>query len=98
MLKRALLLAFLFFVTLTLSAQWTTEDKPSGVPAYNAAPPRAGTKLPPILPKEQLWGEDAQYPYQTHAYDLAKNIPVGHQHQPRYGYCDRMRHNTEPSS
>jgi len=94
MLKRALLLAFLFFVTLTLSAQWTTEDEPSGVPAYNAGPPRAGTKLPPILPKEQLWGEDAQYPYQTHAYDLAKKIPVVLHQQPCYCYCDRMGHNS----
>jgi hypothetical protein len=94
MLKRALLLAFLVLVTLTLSAQWNTQDEPSGVPAYNAGPPKPGTKLPPILPKEQLWGENAQYPYQTHAYDLAKKIPVVLHQQPCYCYCDRMGHNS----
>ena len=73
-LHRCLTLAFLFLVTMTVTAQWTSSQEGGGVPAYNAGPPPKGTKLPPILGKDQLWGADAQYPYQTHAYDLAAKI------------------------
>ena len=65
MLKRGLTLVLLFFITLTLSAPWATSQQEGEVPAYNAGPPAKGTKLPPILGKEQLWGENAQYPYQA---------------------------------
>ena len=75
MLKRAFTLMFLFVVTLTVSAQWAANQEDQGVPAYNAAPPPKGKKLPPILPKESLWAENAQFPYQTHAYELAAKIP-----------------------
>ena len=75
--QRALTLIFLFVVTLTLSARFTAqEEEEGGIPAYNAAPPPAGKKLPAILTKADLWGADAQYPYQTHAYELAAKIPV----------------------
>lgn len=95
MLKRVLMLAVVFScVTLTLSAGWAFQEDGSGIPAYNAAPPRPGKKLPPILPKEQLWGENAQYPFQTHAYELATKIPVILHQQPCYCYCDRMGHNS----
>ena len=36
---RTLTLAFLFLVTLTVSAQWSSPQEEGGVPAYNAAPP-----------------------------------------------------------
>ncbi|MGH9512856.1 MAG: CYCXC family (seleno)protein [Terriglobales bacterium] len=91
--KHGLGLFFLFFVTLTLSAPWATTQE-DGVPAYNAAPPPKGTKLPPILSADQLWGEDAQYPYQTHAYELAAKIPIILHQQPCYCYCDRIGHNS----
>jgi hypothetical protein len=95
MLKRALMLLVVFScVTLTLSAGWAFQEEGSGIPAYNAAPPPRGKKLPPILPKEQLWGENAQYPFQTHAYELAAKIPVILHQQPCYCYCDRMGHNS----
>ena len=90
---RALKLAFLFLVTLTMSAQWAMPQS-GDVPAYNAAPPPKGTKLPPILTKADLWGDDAQYPYQTHAYELAAKIPTVLHQQPCYCYCDRMGHNS----
>jgi hypothetical protein len=77
-----------------MSAQWATPQGEAGVPAYNAGPPPKGTKLPPILPKENLWGENAQYPYQTKAYELAAKIPVVLHEQPCYCYCDRMGHNS----
>ncbi len=68
MLRRVLAVVFLFLVTLTVSAQWRFQEENQGVPAYNPAPPKPGTKLPPILGKEQLWGQNSQYPFQTHAY------------------------------
>ena len=94
MMRRGLLLAFLFLVTLTMSAQWSFQEEGSGIPAYNANPPKPGTKLPPILGKEQLWGQNAQYPFQSHAYELAAKIPVVLHQQPCYCYCDRMGHNS----
>ena len=92
--RRALTLFFLFAVALTLSAQWTAQEEGGGIPAYNAAPPQKGTKLPAVMGKSELWGADAQYPYQTHAYDLAAKIPVVLHQQPCYCYCDRMGHNS----
>jgi len=95
---RALTLIFLFTVTLTLSAQWTAQETAQedegGIPAYNAGPPAKGAKLPPILTKDQLWGADAQYPYQTHAYELAAKIPTVLHQQPCYCFCDRIGHNS----
>jgi len=95
MLKRGLVLLFLFAVTMTLSAQWAAPQEDQGVPAYNAAPPPKSKKLPPILPKENLWAENAQFAYQTHAYELAAKIPNVIHQQPCYCYCDRgMGHNS----
>ena len=92
---RALTLIFLLTVTLTMSAQSIAqEEEGSGIPAYNAGPPPKGTKLPAILTKDQLWGADAQYPYQTHAYELAAKIPAVLHQQPCFCYCDRMGHNS----
>jgi Protein of unknown function with PCYCGC motif len=92
---RTLTLIFLFAVTLTMSAEWTPQmEEEGGIPAYNAGPPPKGTKLPATLTKADLWGADAQYPYQTHAYDLASKIPAVLHQQPCYCYCDRMGHNS----
>jgi hypothetical protein len=95
MLKRAFTLMFLFVVTLTVSAQWAANQEDQGVPAFNSAPPPKGKKLPPFLPKESLWAENAQFPYQTHAYELAAKIPNVIHQEPCYCYCDRgMGHNS----
>ena len=91
---RALTLIFLLTVTMTMSAQWPAQQDEGGIPAYNAGPPPKGTKLPAILTKADLWGADAQYPYQTHAYELASKIPTVLHQQPCYCYCDRMGHNS----
>jgi len=93
MCKRGLILAGLFVLVLVVSAPWATSQE-GQVPAYNAGPPPKGTKLPPILSRDQLWGDDAQYAYQTHAYDLAAKIPATLYQQPCYCYCDRMGHNS----
>jgi hypothetical protein len=95
--KRGLSLAFLLLVTFMLSTPWATsqqEAQEAPVPAYNAGPPPKGAKLPPILGKEQLWGENSQNSFQTHAYELAARIPIVLHQQPCYCYCDRMGHNS----
>lgn len=103
MFKRGLTLVFLFVITLITSVPWATSEQADSqparteeapVPAYNAAPPAKNTKLPDILGKERLWGANAQYPFQTHAYDLAAKIPIVLHQQPCYCYCDRMGHNS----
>ena len=91
---RSLTLIFLLTVTLTTSAQWPATQDEGGIPAYNAGPPPAGTKLPALLTKADLWGADAKYPYQTHAYELASKIPTVLHQQPCYCHCDRMGHNS----
>ena len=96
--KRGVILALLFLFTMIMTATWSrSQESGEGqaqVPAYNAKPPAKGTKLPAILPAEQLWGENGQYKYQTHAYELAAKIPVVLHQQPCYCYCDRMGHNS----
>ena len=87
------MLSLLLVVALAVSAPWAASGSSGGaVPAYNAGPPTKGMKLPPILGQNQLWGEYAQYPYQTHAYELAAKIPVVLHQQPCYCYCDRIGH------
>ncbi|HZP64195.1 MAG TPA: CYCXC family (seleno)protein [Terriglobales bacterium] len=94
MFRRGFTLLFLFLITFSLSAPWAASQQEGQVPAYNAAPPPKGTALPPILTKDQLWGDNAQSPAQTHAYELAAKIPVVLHQQPCYCYCDRMGHNS----
>ena len=91
---RTLTLIFLLTVTMTVSAQWAPQQDEGGIPAYNAGPPPKDAKLPALLTKADLWGADAQYPYQTHAYELASRIPTVIHQQPCYCYCDRMGHNS----
>jgi hypothetical protein len=62
------------------------------VPAFNPAPPPRGAKLPPLLTRDQLWGANDQYAYQSHAYELAAKIENIIYQQPCYCYCDRMGH------
>jgi hypothetical protein len=63
------------------------------VPAYNNAPPKPGDALP-ILPRDQLWGENFKFPYQVRAYQLAAKIPDVVYQLPCYCYCERIGHNS----
>jgi hypothetical protein len=63
------------------------------VPAYNKVPLKAGDALP-ILPKDQLWGENFKEPYQVRAYELAARIPNVIYQLPCYCYCEREGHNS----
>lgn len=94
MTNRAITLTALLIITLTASAPWASSQSDSEVPAYNAFPPAADQKLPPILRRDQLWDRDAEHPYQTRAYELAAKIPEVLHQQPCYCYCDRMGHNS----
>src|SRR5271154_6667 len=87
--------AVLFLLVTMVSAPWLQSEADQGVPHFNAGPPAAGSRLPLILTKDQLWGANAQFPYQTHAYELAAKIPQVLYQQPCYCYCDRgMGHNS----
>lgn len=92
--KRGFGFAVVLLLTFAVSAPWAISQQEGSVPAYNAGPPPKGTRLPPILSKDQLWGDNAENPYQTHAYELAAKIPTVLHQQPCYCYCDRMGHNS----
>jgi len=96
-LHRVLTAGLLLCVTLTMTSLWAApqdDEEGSGIPAYNAGPPAKGAKLAAILTPDQLWGQDAQSRYQTHAYELAAKIPTVIHQQPCYCYCDRIGHNS----
>jgi hypothetical protein len=85
----------LFLIVTMVSAPWLQSESDQGVPHFNAAPPAAGNALPPILTKDELWGSNGEFTYQTRAYELASRIPKVIYQQPCYCYCDRsMRHNS----
>ncbi len=84
----------MLLITLTVSAQRADQPEDGKVPAYNKMPPAKGAKLPSILTKEELWGQNGQSPFQTHAYELASKIPAVIHQMPCYCYCDRMGHNS----
>jgi hypothetical protein len=97
MVKRGLMLGFVVLLTLAVSAPWAISEQgqqveETRVPAFHPRPPAQGEELPPILGKDQLWGDNAQYPFQTHAYELAAKIQKVIYQQPCYCYCDRMGH------
>jgi hypothetical protein len=87
--------AALFLMVTMVSAPWLQSESDEGTPHFNAAPPATNAKLSPILTKDELWGSNGQYSYQTHAYELAAKIPKVLYQQPCYCYCDRgMGHNS----
>ncbi len=96
MLKRGLMLGLVVSLTLVVSAPWVVSAEQGAeetrVPAFHPGPPPKGEAWPPILGKDQLWGENEQYPFQTHAYELAAKIQNVIYQQPCYCYCDRMGH------
>jgi hypothetical protein len=63
------------------------------VPAYQDRALSA-SQLMPILPADQRVGENFQYPYQVHAYEIATKIPVVISQLPCYCYCERIGHSS----
>ena len=85
----------LFLMVTVVSAPWLQSESEQDLPHFNTTPPVPDAKLPPILTKDQLWGSNAQFPFQTHAYELAAKIPKVIYQQPCFCYCDRsMGHNS----
>ncbi len=64
------------------------------VPAHHTTPPKKGENLPPILPKEALWGPSFSHPVQVKAYEVAAMIPGVLYQQPCYCHCDRSAGHT----
>jgi hypothetical protein len=91
MTRAALALLGLFLTAFAVSAPWVTSAS-NEIPAFNSAPPAKDAKLPPILGTDQLWGDDAQFPYQIHAYEVAASIPNVLYQQPCYCFCSRVGH------
>jgi hypothetical protein len=83
--KRFTLLALIAMLTVVGFAQG---DR---VPAYHDHALQVGDSMP-ILPKDQLWGESFQYPYQVQSYELAAKISGVLYQMPCYCYCDRIGH------
>ena len=93
--KLSLIWLLLSAVTVAVCGLWAASEPSGGkVPAYNARPPAKDARLPPILAADQLKGNDGQFPYQIHAYELAGKIPAVLHQQPCYCYCDRVGHNS----
>jgi len=87
--------AALFMVVALISAPWLQSESGMDVPHFHATPPLKSEKLPPILTRDQLWGQNAKHPYQIHAYELAAKIPGVLYQQPCYCRCDRsMEHSS----
>jgi hypothetical protein len=79
--KRFASILFIAAAAISTSAQFA---QPNEVPAYNAAPPSKGQKLPAIMSGAQF-----SQPVQQKAYKVAaKDAAVLHQ-LPCYCYCDR---------
>ncbi|HYG99146.1 MAG TPA: PCYCGC motif-containing (lipo)protein [Terriglobales bacterium] len=91
--KRLLSVAVVFLTSLFVFGQGDLKS-PAGVPVYNPGPPKKGAFIPPILPKDALWGVNFQHRYQSRAYELASKISDVIYQQPCYCYCDRIGHNS----
>jgi hypothetical protein len=81
--------ALFIFLALLTAVCFAQSDH---VPAFNNGPAKADQAQ--ILPKDQLWGDAFQYPYQTKAYLLAAKIPNVINQMPCYCYCERIGHNS----
>ena len=87
------MLGFLLVVVCAATAPWTiSAQEQAQVPAFHRMAPAKGSKLPPILGRDQLWGANDQARFQSHAYELAARIDGVIYQQPCYCYCDRMGH------
>jgi hypothetical protein len=85
--KRWSAIFLISLLAITTQAQWRPD--PKDVPAYNAAPPAKGQKLPPILSGASLMGPSFQHPAQATSYRAAAKVPNVLHQLPCYCYCDR---------
>jgi hypothetical protein len=85
-------LTIALLATLTLPAVAQMQEE---VPAYNAKPPAARAKLPPILTPAKLSPDAKKYSFQTKAYLIAAHIQRTLHQLPCYCHCDQhLGHNS----
>jgi|SRR5438874_1660949 len=85
--KRLITCSLVMAVSIATSAQMAP---PAGdVPAFHAAPPAKGQRLPAILAGLQLSGPSFQQPVQANAYKAAAKVPKVIYQLPCYCHCDR---------
>ena len=78
-------------LSVAASAQWVTNED---VPAYHAAAPVMGKKLPALLSGKQVTGPLFQYPWQKAVYADAAKVPNVLYQLPCYCRCDRAMGHT----
>jgi hypothetical protein len=78
-------------LSVAASAQWVTNED---VPAYHAAAPVKGKKLPALLSGKQVTGPLFQYPWQKAVYADAAKVPNVLYQLPCYCRCDRAMGHT----
>jgi len=78
-------------VVLTAVCLWSQSGVKTWEGAYHAAPPRAGQKLPAILPAQALWGEYGG-PAQKRAYAAARANSSTIYQLPCKCHCERQGH------
>ena len=83
--KRILAILAIALFAVASSAQFMDNE----VPAYHAAPPVKGTKLPPIASSAQLDQMNLKYGFQRRAYEAAAKVPRVLYQLPCYCFCDR---------
>lgn len=81
--KRLFIVAGVFLLAVTTSAQWLD------VPAYHPAPPKKAAKQPAILSGKQLQGPMFKYAFQKKSYLLAAKVADVLYQLPCYCRCDR---------
>jgi hypothetical protein len=84
--RRFLVTVAVGLLTVGAYAQWITN---ADVPAYHAAPPAHGEKLPPVLSGSQLEQPIFQYPWQKEVYLKAAKVQNVLYQLPCYCRCDR---------
>jgi Protein of unknown function with PCYCGC motif len=84
--RRILLCLGIGMLTVGAYAQWVADVD---VPAYHAAAPAHGEKLPPLLSGSQLTGPLFQYPWQKKVYQDAAKVQNVLYQLPCYCRCDR---------
>lgn len=85
--KRLFSLCLIAAAAASTSGQVQSYD--GNTPAYHAAPPPPGKKLPPILAGAQLATPAFHHPAQVAAYKAAAKAPKVMYQLPCYCYCDR---------
>jgi hypothetical protein len=85
--KRILSVSLIMLAAVSTQAQWKPD--PNDVPAYNAAPPPKGQKLPRVLTPAQVAQQGFDHPAHAAAYRAAAKYPAVMHQLPCYCHCDR---------